>query len=413
MSEATATVTVPAPTAPERICIVGSGNFGSTIAKIVGENVHHFDKFDKTVTMWVFEEMVNGRKLTEIINNDHENVKYLPGHKIPTNVLAVPDLKEAAKGATLLIFVLPHQFLPRLFGPIKEGVGEEALATGRVKAISLIKGIDYDDKGLVLISDTILKGLGCDTSVLMGANVAGEVAEGQFCEATIGYTPGRLDIGDLWRDVFDTDYFRIGITEDKPTVELCGALKNVVALAAGFCDGLGFGGNTKAAMMRIGLLEMMHFIREFYPGAGLTETLLESCGVADLITTCFGGRNRKCAEAFAKTGRSWDEIEAELLGGQKLQGTLTAKEVNTVLSRAGAESQEKYPLFNMIYKIMMKELPCSSLTELQRHRPREELAMGPRNPGETVEAHMARHEAELAARRAAGNVSGRRFGVFN
>merc|ERR1711920_908276 len=121
--------------------------------------------------------------------------------------------------------------------------------------------------------------------------------------------------------------------DDIAGVELCGALKNVVALGAGFCDGLGYGGNTKAALIRIGLQEMKAFIRYFYPDVK-DATFLESCGVADLITTCYGGRNRKCAEAFAKTGKSWDVIEKELLNGQKLQGTLTAKEVHEVLSRA-------------------------------------------------------------------------------
>ena len=87
---------------------------------------------------------------------------------------------------------------------------------------------------------------------------------------------------------------------------------------------------TQAAIIRIGLKEMVKFCKTFYPNAGIKDdTFLESCGVADLITTCFGGRNRKCAEAFAAAGKkkSLDEIEAELLGGQKLQGTLTAKEV--------------------------------------------------------------------------------------
>jgi glycerol-3-phosphate dehydrogenase (NAD+) len=107
-------------------------------------------------------------------------------------------------------------------------------------------------------------------------------------------------------------------------VELCGALKNVVALGAGFCDGLGFGGNTKAAIIRIGLKETIKFAKMFFDGVK-DDTFLESCGLADLVTTCFGGRNRKCAEAFAKKEGDWEELEKAMLNGQKLQGTITAK----------------------------------------------------------------------------------------
>ena len=258
------------------------------------------------------------RKLTEIINEQHENVKYLPGFPLPENVVAVPDLAKAVEGATVLIFVLPHQFLGRLMPVIKDHLGKN------VKAISLIKGIDFDDKGVVLISDIIRKGLDIDVSVLMGANVAKEVAAGQFCEATIGTkVPAN---GVLLKRLFDEPMFRVTVVDDPVGVELCGALKNIVAIGAGFSDGLGYGGNTKAALIRIGLQEMKRFMHTFYQGVK-DSTFFESCGVADLVTTCFGGRNRKCAEAFAKTGKGWDEIEKELLNGQKLQGTLTAKEV--------------------------------------------------------------------------------------
>merc|ERR1712050_284570 len=146
----------------------------------------------------------------------------------------------------------------------------------------------------------------------MGANVANEVAAGEFCEATLGITD-KANEAVLLR-LFDCQSFRVSAVNDIPGVELCGALKNVVALGAGFCDGLGYGGNTKAALIRIGLQEMKTFIRYFYPDVK-DSTFLESCGVADLITTCFGGRNRKCAEAFVKAqgSKDWEQIEKELL----------------------------------------------------------------------------------------------------
>lgn len=99
-----------APSKPLRLAIIGSGNWGSAIARIAGENVKRYpDQFEESVKMYVYEEEIKGRKLTEIINSEHENVKYLPGIKLPTNVKAVPSAVEAASGADLLIFVLPHQ----------------------------------------------------------------------------------------------------------------------------------------------------------------------------------------------------------------------------------------------------------------------------------------------------------------
>lgn len=147
-------------------------------------------------------------------------------------------------------------------------------------------------------------------------------------------------------------------------------LQNIVAVGAGFCDGLGFGDNTKAAVIRLGLMEMISFARVFCTECPVSPaTFLESCGVADLITTCYGGRNRKIGEAFAKTGKVreadmicpcvlvtvinplsylWhcniqhlpyfsvqtiEQLENELLHGQKLQGPATAAEVHQILKQ--------------------------------------------------------------------------------
>lgn len=89
---------------PLKVCIVGSGNWGAVVSKIIGSNVKNTKKFVPTVKMWVFEEGVSGRKLTDITNSDHENIKYLPGHRLPENVVATPSLSQAAQDADLL----PH-----------------------------------------------------------------------------------------------------------------------------------------------------------------------------------------------------------------------------------------------------------------------------------------------------------------
>ena len=122
--------------APKKVCIVGSGNWGSAIARLVGINAERLpDRFQKNVSMWVFEEEVNGRKLTEIINTDHENVKYLPGRSLPHNIIAIPDITEAAADADFLIFVLPHQFIKRACAPLvgKLKPGATGLSLVKVK----------------------------------------------------------------------------------------------------------------------------------------------------------------------------------------------------------------------------------------------------------------------------------------
>lgn len=144
-------------------------------------------------------------------------------------------------------------------------------------------------------------------------------------------------------------------------MELCGALKNVVALAAGICDGLDSGSNTKAAFIRIGLEEMRKFITHFHPNVN-QQVWFESCGIADLITTCISGRNRKIAEHFARTKKSIQELESELLKGQKLQGTLTLKEVKQVIGRKKIESE--FPLFSLLYSIFFQGAPCEKLFTL-------------------------------------------------
>ncbi|KAG7247205.1 hypothetical protein CRUP_021097 [Coryphaenoides rupestris] len=128
------------------------------------------------------------------------------------------------------------------------------------------------------------------------------------------------------------------------------APQNIVAVGAGFCDGLGFGDNTKAAVIRLGLMEMIAFAKMFCTDGPVSPaTFLESCGVADLITTCYGGRNRKIAEAFVKTGKSIAELENEMLNGQKLQGPATAAEVNRILM--SKNMVDKFPLFNAVFQI--------------------------------------------------------------
>ncbi|WFD04697.1 glycerol-3-phosphate dehydrogenase (NAD(+)) [Malassezia vespertilionis] len=306
--------------------------------------------------MYVHEETVNGKRLTDIINQDHENVKYLADVKLPENVVAGSNLEDVAKGATLLIFVLPHQFILNVCKSLRGNIGENA------HAISMIKGVDVRDGNIRIYADVIEHALGIPCAALSGANIANEVARDKFSETTVGYRPGGREFAsDIYFKLFNTPNFRVGLIEDVAGVSLCGALKNIVAIGAGFCDGLGWGDNSKAAIMRIGLMEMMNFSINFFDNVK-PETFTEtSAGVADLITTCFGGRNRKCAEAFVKTKKPFSELEAELLNGQKLQGTETAREVHEYLAHRG--KVDEYPLFYNIYKISFEGMDPAKLSD--------------------------------------------------
>jgi len=230
----------------------------------------------------------------------------------------------------------------------------------------------------------------------MGANVADEVAREQFCESTLACEYGDDGIDEETRLIFHDDRtFRVQRCPDVAGAEVCGALKNVVAIGAGFLDGMRCGGNTKAALLRIGILEIMSFARIFFRDRRTVRasTFWQSCGVADLITTCYGGRNRRCAEEFATRCtattteekhdnnyrtkmtttkvlcpddciRLWNDIETELLQGQKLQGTLTAKEVYHVLQ--GHDLLDAFPLMVTVYQIAFEGRPVHDIVHAIR-----------------------------------------------
>lgn len=149
----------------DKVCIIGSGNWGSAIARIVGQNCDRLPYYETPVNMWVYEEMVddgkgNQVKLTDYINTRHENIKYLPGIALPENVKAVADLEEACRDATLLIFVLPHQFLPRLLPTIRQA------AHPNCRGVSLIKGLGMLFAWHCMVDGTATRHLNCIFHIL-------------------------------------------------------------------------------------------------------------------------------------------------------------------------------------------------------------------------------------------------------
>lgn len=305
--------------------------------------------------MWVHQEQIDGRNLTDIINQQHENVKYLPNILLPDNVTAVPDLLECVRDAHVLVFVLPHQFVPSIVDAL---VGHIA---PNCRALSLVKGFTVEGGKLVLISNYIKERLGIECSTMSGANVAEGVAREEFSETTLGYA--SYESARVLIELMDRPYFKVNALRDSAGVELCGCLKNVVALAAGFVDGLGLGTNTKAAILRIGFNEMRRFCVLFDPSCS-EEVFLDSSGLADLLTSAYGGRNRRAAEAFvrAKGSKTWDQLERELLRGQKLQGVQSARDVHFYLSYK--QQRANFPLFTAVYDICDRNVAPSRIIDI-------------------------------------------------
>lgn len=323
--------------------------------------------------MYIYEEVFDGRKLSDIINTEHENLKYLPDIKLPNNIIAIPDVVRVTKDADILIFVLPHQFVIDTCTKMKEVTKSTALA------VSLIKGfiLEDDNTGMQLVSQVITDILDIDCAVLMGANLATEVASEMFCETTIGVEDPDHD--EILRYLFETNFFRCKIIRDVQAVEACGALKNVVAIGAGVIDGLGFGDNTKAAIIRLGLMEMIKFSKQFFEDMGLPKiknnsAFLESCGIADLVATCHGGRNRLLGEAIVKsmkkrgaTGGDIKVLEKEILRGQCFQGPMIAAKIYLHLEKT--EKLEQYPLLVTIHKICCRETDPRNFIDALRNHP--------------------------------------------
>lgn len=349
---------------PFKVTVIGSGNWGTTIAKVVAENTKANPQvFQERVDMWVFDENIDGTMLTEIINTKHQNVKYLPNIDLPENLVANPDLLKSVEGADILVFNIPHQFLPKIVDQLRGHVEPH------VRAISCLKGFEVGKKGVQLLSTYITEELGIECGALSGANLAPEVAKEHWSETTVAYHIPKDYQGDgmdvdhkVLKLLFHRPYFHVSVIDDVAGISIAGALKNVVALGCGFVEGLGWGNNAAAAIQRVGLGEIIKFGQMFFPESRVETYYQESAGVADLITTCSGGRNVRVATHMAKTGKSAEDSEKELLNGQSAQGVITCKEVHEWLSTC--EMIEEFPLFEAVYKIVYEDVPMHKLPEM-------------------------------------------------
>ena len=291
------------------IAIIGAGAWGTGLAIVLGRKGTH------RVRIWAYEADV-----CHSINEKRVNEKFLPDREIPATVFATNDLKSVLADAQIVVSVMPSQHCRALFEKMRPHILSNALIVSATKGIeegSLLRMSEVirevlTGEGAPRLSGSLRQGGDFDFPIgaLSGPSFAQEVARGDPTAITVA-----SDNADLLRTIqqeFSDSAFRVYTNNDIVGVELGGALKNIIAIAAGICDGLGLGHNSVAALITRGLAEMT---RLAVACGGRAETMAGLAGLGDLVLTCTGGlsRNRSVGVELGR-GRKLPEIIAGMHG---------------------------------------------------------------------------------------------------
>ena len=273
-----------------RVAVIGSGSWGTAFATITAE------KGVETV-LWARREELAGA-----INERHENTDYLAGIELPGSLRATTDLSSALEGATCAVMAIPSHSFRSIFVEVKPLLGAD------VPVVSLTKGIEQETS-LRMTEVMHQEGLHADLAcVLTGPNLAKEIAR-RAPAATVVACPDEDRLKEL-QELFMAPYFRVYTNPDVVGCETAGAMKNVIAIAAGIADGMGFGDNAKASLLTRGLAELARLGSRL---GGNPLTFAGLAGMGDLIATCVSklSRNRFVGEELGK-GRKLDDVVAEM-----------------------------------------------------------------------------------------------------
>jgi glycerol-3-phosphate dehydrogenase (NAD(P)+) len=294
-----------------RVAVVGAGSWGTAMAAMTASKA--------ATTLWARRP-----ELAAEIGRTGHNPDYLPGLRLPTAVQATGSLDEAVDGADLVVMAVPsHGFRAVLSAAVP------CLAPA-APVVSLAKGVEQ--AGLVRMTEIVAQEVpGRPCAVLTGPNFVDEVVAGHPTASVVASVDGSL-AAEL-QELFTTETFRVYTNPDVIGCELGGALKNVMAIAAGIADGMGFGDNTRAALITRGLAELARLGVEL---GGQPVTFSGLAGMGDLVATCTSGhsRNRWVGEQLSR-GRS---LEAITTGTRMVaEGVRTSKAVVDLAARVGVE----------------------------------------------------------------------------
>ena len=317
------------------IAVIGAGAWGTGLSIVLGRKQTH------RVRLWAHEKEVR-----DSIAERHVNELFLPESQIPASVTCTNDLQEAVKNSDIVVGVMPSHHCRQLFESASPFLKPEMLF------VSATKGLENDS--LLRMSEVVAQVVGAKDSfrprigALSGPSFAKEVARGDPTAITIASHDAEL--AQIIQREFSDPCFRVYTNDDMTGVELGGALKNIIAIAAGICDGLQLGHNSVAALITRGLAEITRLVTSC---GGRAETMAGLAGLGDLVLTCTGGlsRNRSVGVELGR-GRRLPKIIAGM-HGMVAEGVLTT---NAAVGLARTRNVEM-PITEQMYAILHEGKP--------------------------------------------------------
>lgn len=332
---------------PDRLAIIGGGSWGTALAIILAP------RFQK-VALWVHEP-----GLAASMRQTRENAMYLPGFAIPPNIESTSELPAVLQGATIVMNVVPSHHLRGVFDQMLPHLTEDMVY------VSATKGLEASSLQRMsqVIEQTVSRRFPAQVAVLSGPTFAREVAAGDPTAVVVASQDPELTC--RIQRAFAGPSFRLYTNDDPAGVELGAALKNVIAIGAGICQGLGLGGNAVAALVTRGLVEISRLARAL---GGQERTLSGLAGLGDLVLTCTGdlSRNRRVGVELGK-GRKLDDILAEM--------TMVAEGVQTTYAAQRLAEQQgiEMPIVQQVYAILREgKSPRDGIRDLMERELRSE-----------------------------------------